>query len=177
MYGAEEAFTFLDWGTGSGCIAITLLLEFPNASAIMAERSGAAIGYARRNVERHGVGGQASILNTETPEDIAVSGVCDMVISNPPYIPSGEIAELMREVRDHEPREALDGGAGGLDCYKALFGHAPRWLKPGGLMFLEMGSAGQTEALRRSNIGGWSFIREFPDSSGFPRCALWKHGA
>ena len=170
FFPADASFAFLDWGTGSGCIAATLLLEFPNSTAILAERSPLAIGYARRNLERYHLENRASVLKTETPEDIVMDGECDFVVSNPPYIPTGEIGSLMREVRDYEPREALDGGLDGLDCYRALFVQAPRWLKPGGLLILEMGVTAPSDF----DPERFSFVRDFKDGSGFPRCAVWK---
>ena len=178
----EAAFGFMDWGTGSGCIAITLLLEFPKSTAIMAEKSQSAIEYARLNLERYGLENRAVLMNTKTPDDIRLTARLEIVISNPPYIPTDEIPTLMREVRDYEPHEALDGGADGLDCYRALFRRSPYWLKPGGLLFLENGSAAQSEAMRsqvfkrRFNRKGLTFIREFSDDAGVPRCSLWKNG-
>ena len=139
--------TFLDWGTGSGCIGATLLLELPRSFAFMADKSPEALDYARANLARYGLEGRARLLRTETPEDITVRGECGLVISNPPYIPTGAIPQLMREVRDHEPRLALDGGPDGMDCYRLLLAHAPLWLRPGGHLILEAGDEAQAAAL------------------------------
>ena len=85
------------------------------------------------------------------------------------------LVKYMREVRDHEPFTALDGGPDGMDCYRLLFRHAPRWLKPGGLLILEMGSAAQAEAFRLSPPAGFAFLREFRDEGENPRCAVWRY--
>ena len=143
-------FTFLDWGTGSGCIAATLLLERPGAFAFMADKSPDAIEFARRNLARHRLEGRARILFSDGPEDIPLCGQCDLVVSNPPYIPTDAIPGLMREVRDHEPRLALDGGPDGMDCCRALLARAPLWLKPGGFLILEVGDEGQAADLLRA---------------------------
>ncbi|MCR5346344.1 MAG: peptide chain release factor N(5)-glutamine methyltransferase [Fretibacterium sp.] len=204
----DEPFTFLDWGTGSGCIAATLLLERPKSRALMVDRSPTALNYARENLERYGLrpDGQptrtdrfaalcrsavsegsvgrfpeaevrARLIQSGTPEDILLSEEerCALVISNPPYIPGGEIPGLMREVRDHEPREALDGGQDGMDYYRMLFRCSPRWLRPGGFLILEMGSAAQAEAFRASPPPGFGLLREFQDDGGNPRCAVWQY--
>ena len=178
-----DPFTFLDWGTGSGCIAATLLLERSGAFALMADRSLAALTCAQENLKRYGLESRARLLRTETPEDIILSEKehCALVLSNPPYIPTGDIPGLMREVRDHEPHEALDGGPDGMDFYRALFRHAPRWLKPGGFLILEMGDDTQTEALlspefqRCFNPKGLAFVHTFPDNSGVSRCTVWRY--
>ena len=170
-------FTFLDWGTGSGCIAATLLLERPEASALMADRSPVVLEYAKENLNRYDLEARARLIRTETPEDILLTEEeqCALVISNPPYIPTRDIPGLMREVRDHEPGMALDGGPDGMDCYRLLFRHAPRWLRPGGLLILEMGDATQAEAFRASPPAGFVFLREFRDEGENPRCAVWQY--
>lgn len=171
----EEPFTFLDWGTGSGCIAVTLLLERPDSFALMVDRSPAALKYAEENLKRYGLEARARLIRSETPDDIILEERCALVISNPPYIPTEDIPGLMREVRDHEPHSALDGGPDGMDCYRLLFRHAPRWLRPRGLLILEMGDARQAEAFRSSPPAGFTFLREFLDDGGNPRCAVWQY--
>ena len=90
----DDTFSFVDWGTGSGCIAVTLLLEFPNSYAYMIDFSPEALKYAEENISRYDL--QARTAVNQLPE------YCSVIISNPPYIPSGEIEGLMREVRDYE---------------------------------------------------------------------------
>lgn len=172
-----KSFTFLDWGTGSGCIAATLLLERPDSFALMVDQSPVALKYSRENLKRYDLEARARLIRSETPEDILLSEEerCALVISNPPYIPTEDIPGLMREVRDHEPHEALDGGPDGMDCYRLLFRYAPRWLRPGGLLILEMGDTCQAEAFRSSPPAGFAFLREFQDEGENPRCAVWQY--
>lgn len=172
----RRPFTFLDWGTGSGCVAATLLLERPGAFALGADRSPAALECARGNLERYHLEGRARLLATQTPEDIDARGL-DLVVSNPPYIPSGEIAGLQREVRDYEPRLALDGGPDGLDAYRALLRRAPKWLRPGGLLLLEAGDESQSAAMRALPHEGLRFLREFRRGAdlAIPPCVVWEY--
>jgi release factor glutamine methyltransferase len=164
----------LDFGTGSGCIAIALAAKCPNAKIIATDISVEALALAKENAARNQVAerieflqgdgfaalesvGQASSLS---PSSSAVSSGSrtnetgwkpvlrfDLIISNPPYIPSAEIATLQPEVRDFDPRAALDGGADGLDFYRKLAAEAKPFLKPDGKIMLEFGD-GQAEAVK-----------------------------
>ncbi|MDR1875597.1 MAG: peptide chain release factor N(5)-glutamine methyltransferase [Synergistaceae bacterium] len=174
---------FLDWGTGSGCIAITLLLERPLTTAVMAEKNPLSLQQAWKNAARHGVLGRAFLWHSQTPEDIFAAPVVpaagrsplpDLVVSNPPYIPTGDIPNLMREVRDHEPRMALDGGEDGMDFYRLLFRYAPLWLKPGGHLLLEIGDAAQAEKMRATTPPALKLVKEVRDYAGIPRCMAWE---
>lgn len=171
----DDGFVLLDWGTGSGCIAASILLERPCARGLLAERNPPSLTCAWRNLRHHGLLGRALLLHSLAPGDLPVRAECDLVVSNPPYIPTEAIAGLMREVRDFEPRMALDGGADGMDCYRALFLHAPRWLKPGGLLLLEMGDAHQAATLKTQAPEGFEFIRKARDLSAIPRCMAWRY--
>ena len=139
-FNADDEFRFLDWGTGSGCIAITILLEFPKSSAYMLDISNEALSYARENLRRYGLNGRA-----ETGRE--VSGEFDLIVSNPPYIPTGEIEGLMSEVRDYEPHTALDGGIDGMKYYREIFALAVKHLKNDGYIIFETGSMNQVKAL------------------------------
>ena len=171
----NDDFTLLDWGTGSGCIAASILLERPRARALMAERNPQALACAWRNLRRHEVLGRSLLLHSQAPEDLPVVAECDLVVSNPPYIPTEALAGLMREVRDFEPRMALDGGPDGMDCYRALFLHAPHWLKPSGFLLLEVGDAHQAEALKAQPDKDFEFLRGMLDLSAIPRCMAWRY--
>ena len=100
-------------------------------------------------------------------------GPFDLVFSNPPYIPAAEIQTLAPEVRDHEPRAALDGGPDGLDAYRALAGLLPKILKPGGHALLEIG-LGQANAMG-TLFAGLKLLRIVPDLAGIPRCVLLQN--
>jgi release factor glutamine methyltransferase len=147
------AVHILDLGTGSGAILVTLLAELPGARATGTDVSAAALDEARANAERHGVAGRARFVAAHWCQ--GVEGRFDLIVSNPPYIASGELARLEPEVRDHDPLSALDGGPDGLDAYRAIAAGAGRLLAPGGLMALEIG-AGQHDAVAAVLAGhGW----------------------
>ena len=171
----DDGFALLDWGTGSGCIAASILLERPRARALMAERNPQSLICAWHNLRRYKLLGRALLLHSRTPRDLPVGAECSLVISNPPYIPTETLAGLMREVRDFEPRMALDGGADGMDCYRALFEASPLWLRPGGLLVLEMGDARQAEALKAQPDKDFEFLRCVLDLSAIPRCMAWRY--
>jgi release factor glutamine methyltransferase len=134
--------TIVDLGTGTGAIPIALLLSLPEGwTAVALDRSEKAIALATRNARRNGVDGRLD-LHVADFRDPPLQGFrcpADVVVSNLPYIPTGLIPSLMPEVRDHDPREALDGGPEGLDAFCAVAGGIEAWLKPGGLIALEIG--------------------------------------
>lgn len=136
----ERALRICDLGTGSGCLLAALLKEFPQATGLGVDRSENAVAAARRNAVALGLGHRADFICGDWCNP--VSGRFDIVVSNPPYIPTGEIAGLGCEVRDHDPRSALDGGADGLDAYRQIAVTVGDILLPGGWLFLEIG-AGQ----------------------------------
>jgi release factor glutamine methyltransferase len=126
-----------DIGTGSGAILLALLSELPAACGIGTDISVAALWTARANAARLGLAARAAFVVCDYAA--ALSGGFDLMVSNPPYIRSAEIADLATEVRDHDPRRALDGGIDGLDAYRALIPQAARLLKPGGALVVEAG--------------------------------------
>ena len=126
----------LDIGTGSGCMAIACALAFPGARVDAVDVSAEALEVARRNVVRHRVGERVRLLAGDCYGPVG-SGRYDLIVSNPPYVPSGEIEGLSREVR-REPRIALDGGADGLHVIRRIVSRAPSRLRPGGLLLIEM---------------------------------------
>ncbi|WP_454684382.1 peptide chain release factor N(5)-glutamine methyltransferase [Ancylobacter moscoviensis] len=127
----------LDLGTGSGALLAALLSEYPAAFGIGVDLSPGAARQARANLESLGLGARAAIL-VGTWAD-ALAGRFDLVVSNPPYIPTMDIAVLDREVREHDPLLALDGGPKGLDAYRAIACALPELLRPGGRAVLELG--------------------------------------
>jgi release factor glutamine methyltransferase len=132
----QDANTVLDIGTGSGCIAVTLKCELPNAVVTATDISEAALSVARRNASHHGV----AIEFLHGSLFVPVAGRrFDLIVSNPPYIPTQDIETLEREVRDYDPRTALDGGTDGLDVYRSLIPDAIEHLYPGGWLIVEIG--------------------------------------
>lgn len=126
----------LDMGTGSGCIAIVLAKRLPTATVTAVDMSEAALEVARRNAVTNGVAVEFLSGSLFTP----VAGRSfDLIVSNPPYIPTSDIESLEPEVRDHDPRIALDGGSDGLDFYRLLVRDAPLFLTAGGWLLLEVG--------------------------------------
>jgi release factor glutamine methyltransferase len=136
--------TALDFGTGSGCIAIALAVKAPDARIVALDVSPEALEMAKQNAARHNVANRVDFLQSN---DFQPQSLFDLVVSNPPYIPSAEIETLEPEVRDYDPRGALDGGADGLDFYRRLAGEARGWLKPSGKIMLEFGE-GQADSIR-----------------------------
>ncbi|GHV34803.1 release factor glutamine methyltransferase [Synergistales bacterium] len=172
----ESEFIFLDWGTGSGCIAITLLLERPFTYALMAEKNRASCDTARRNLARYNLKNRAAIWqSTETGDIPTPENKFSLLVSNPPYIPTKEIQNLMPDVRDYEPHMALDGGDDGLECYRTLFRFAPLWLKNDGAFILEIGGREQAEVLKCIAPQCLVFEREVLDYAGIVRCMAFRY--
>ncbi len=170
--GRDAPLRLLDLGTGTGCLLVALLHERPGAVGVGIDRSLGALATARWNAGRNAVGGRA--LFAQSDWAAACRGPFDLVVSNPPYIASPVIATLDPEVRQHDPRLALDGGADGLAAYRVILADAPRLLGPGGLLLLEIGFD-QGEAVRALSAGfPLEFLGIYPDLSGHPRCAALK---
>ena len=171
---AGEPLHLLELGTGTGCIAVALSANLPRAVVWATDISPAALRLAARNAEAHARGGAIRFLKEDLfrPE-AAPRGWADLVISNPPYIPTRELAGLSPEVRA-EPFLALDGGPDGLDAIRALVAAAPRWLKPGGFLVLEIGSDQGPRVLRLLVEAGLSEGAVAKDSSGRDRIASAK---
>jgi release factor glutamine methyltransferase len=147
--GWAQAPHALDFGTGSGCLAIALAVKCPAAHVVAVDCSASALEIATRNAATHGVSGRIQFLRTDSLEGLAPfpAEKLALFISNPPYIPRREIAALQIEVRDFEPHVALDGGEDGLDYYRLLAARSAALLHPRGRIMLEFGD-GQAEAVR-----------------------------
>ena len=135
---------FIDVGTGSGCLAVSLAREFPCARIVATDVSAAALAIAARNARRLGVIERVGFVRTSLLDGVA--GSAALIVSNPPYIPAADIDGLAPEVRDWEPRQALDGGPDGLDVIRALLAAVPAVLAPGGWFIMEFGF-GQEKAV------------------------------
>ena len=140
--------TALDFGTGTGCIAIALASKCPDAKITALDVSPEALLLAKQNAAANKVAGKIKFLETNGFAALPQDKPFDLIISNPPYIPTGEIATLQPEVRDFDPRAALNGGADGLDFYRRLGREAKSFLKPDGRIMLEFGD-GQDGAIRK----------------------------
>jgi len=129
----------LDLGTGSGCILLALLTCFPEATGVGIDISEDACTVARQNAQTLGLDDRCRIERRSWSDGLASR--YDLIVSNPPYIPSGDIAGLATDVRDHEPLSALDGGKDGLDAYRALFPAAAQCMADDGILIVEIGIA------------------------------------
>jgi release factor glutamine methyltransferase len=174
-----------DVGTGSGCIAVALARELPHAEIVATDISAAALEVARRNAARHGVSDRIHFLQTDLleslPPNSCVSGhesqitsheshLFDLIVSNPPYIARDEAASLPREVREHEPEEALFGGAAGLEVYARLIEQAGSLLSPGGILVVELGYGSDERVREMFHVKHcWHKVSIINDLAGIPR--------
>jgi release factor glutamine methyltransferase len=165
-----EGPRILDVGTGSGCLLVTLLCELESASGTGTDISAEALAVARGNAERLGVAKRARWLRSDLLETVA--GPFHMLVSNPPYVRSGEIERLEAEVRDFDPRIALDGGADGLAFYRRLAAGLAG-VVPQGWVVLEVGYD-QADSVLSVFSGTAEETRIFPDVAGKRRCVAVK---
>lgn len=163
-----------DLGTGTGAILLALLTELPNATGIGTDLDATAIATAQANAIALGLSSRAQFVRTDFGSGLTQP--FDLVVSNPPYIATGEIAGLAREVRDHDPRLALDGGKDGLDAYRAIAVQMPSLLKAGGAALLEIGigQAAPVEAIFRQ--AGLKPTGAKADLAGIPRALGFRRG-
>ncbi len=141
-----------DLGTGTGAILLAILSACPPATGVGTDRSEAALHMARTNAERLGLAARASFVACDYAA--ALAGGLDVIASNPPYIRSADIDGLDREVRDHDPRLALDGGSDGLDAYRVIASHAADRLRPGGRLIVEIGVGQHNEVAQLMRAAG-----------------------
>jgi release factor glutamine methyltransferase len=171
------ALSLLDLGTGTGCLALTLLRLYPNARAVAVDVAAAAIACCADNAARLGLGGRLELVRgdwADTPR-----GRFDLIVSNPPYVADRELKALQPEVRDHEPHLALIGGPDGLDAYRALLPVAARRLAPAGRIILELGASQADAVAALLERCGLAVDTVRPDLAGIPRAlvACRKPGA
>ncbi len=159
----------LDLGTGSGCVAVCLAHNVKGATVAAVDASPDAVAVAERNAVRHGVADRVRFQTGNLFAAVEPGTRFDLIASNPPYIPPAEIETLMPEVKDHEPRLALDGGTDGLAFYRRIAAEARGWLKPGGMLAVEIGHT-QGDAVRglfeRAELRS---VAEVRDRGGRPR--------
>jgi len=161
--------TVLDFGTGSGCIAIGLAIHCPLAQVQALDISPRALDAARDNAARNGVAGRIQFQVSDGFAALPPGSAFDLIVANPPYIPSAEIAALAPEVRDYDPPTALDGGADGLDFFRRLAAEAARHLGAGGRLMVEFGD-GQAGRIGEIFVQHkWIVENVEADYSGRPR--------
>jgi release factor glutamine methyltransferase len=166
-FGRNHPWRILDLGTGSGCIGVSLLTELPRAMLLGVDRSVDALMTAKANAHRHGTADRMRFIAGDWARPIRAS--FDIVVSNPPYVAAGDLPGLAVEVRDHDPHLALDGGADGLDSYRAIGKELPRLLARDGRVFLEIG-AGQLDDTRALlQVFGLTDFSSHPDVAAISR--------
>jgi release factor glutamine methyltransferase len=168
----EAALRLVDFGTGTGCLLLALLHELPNAKGLGVDASEEALTVARENAATLGLTSRTTFHRSDWDE--AVDPAFDLLVSNPPYIPSREIDGLQPEVARYEPRAALDGGADGLLAYRRLGPAAARLLEPEGLAAFEVGIGQSDSVIRIMQAAGLRHIATAGDLAGIQRCVLFR---
>ena len=164
----------LDLCAGSGCLGLAIASHVKDARVVLGELSDGALRICRQNIRRNGLTGRVTAMQLDALHPpLQRLGDFDCIVSNPPYIPTGDLPGLDPSVRDYEPHMALDGGADGLDFYRGFNDIYPRMLAPGGLLLYEIGEE-QGEAVaallrnRRTGAGGYpaGCVRPAPECAG-----------
>ena len=160
--------TVADVGTGSGCIVVSLAVRLPGVQFLATDVSPAALAVAEENARSHGVAKRVQLLSGHLLQPLP--GPVDLIVANLPYIPSGRLDTLQPEVRDHEPREALDGGRDGTDLLRPLLRQAEAYLQPGGAVMLEIDDEqGATMAEQARSVFPAAAVRVQRDLAGLDR--------
>lgn len=161
----------LELGVGSGCISVAIATQAPHAKIVGVEIHPVTLEFAQRNVARHQVGNRVELRLGDLWEPVRSGERFDWIVSNPPYVTTGEIAGLSADVQKHEPHRALDGGVDGLDIIRRIAQGAPAHLKPGGGLLVEFSpeQASTIKALFKNDPAGYQEVETIPDLSGQPR--------
>ena len=160
----------LDLGTGSGCLLLALLSELPQATGIGIDLCPDAVGMAAKNADRLGLGGRAHFHQHSFCDDLSNFGSFDIILSNPPYIPTMDIASLAIDVRDFDPVLALDGGGDGMACWKGLLPRLSKSLSGKGAAFVEIGLGQEAAVVHLSANANLEFVKSYRDLSDVIRC-------
>ena len=169
----QDGERVLDLCAGSGCIGLAVAKNVPGSHVVLGEIDEGALRICRQNIRRTGLSGQAVSMQLNALEKAPKRlGEFDCIVSNPPYIPDGDIAGLDPSVRDYEPHLALRGGADGLDFYRAICENWREVLRPGGRLYFEVGIGQADDVLRIMRAVGFGDIEVLPDLNGIPR-VVW----
>lgn len=163
----RASLRIVDFGTGSGCLLLSLLHELPQATGLGIDASPAALAIARGNADHLGLAGRVDFRQGDWGE--GVGGSFDILISNPPYIETDTVPTLAPEVARHEPHLALDGGPDGLDAYRRLIPHMARLASPGAVAALEIGLGQDAAVCGLLAAAGYADIAVLPDLAGIGR--------
>jgi release factor glutamine methyltransferase len=162
-----EPLRILDLGTGTGAVLLALLTEFPNATGLGRDISAAALEVAHQNATLNGLAARAHFEQASWLDNL--SDAFDLIVSNPPYIPTADIAKLDAEVRNHDPHLALDGGADGLDPYREIFKNLSHALTEGGIAVLEFGCGQAADVASLAHANSLQTLEIRKDFSGIER--------
>lgn len=169
----EQVRSVLDLGTGTGCLLLAALSEYGAAWGVGVDIAPDAARLAARNARRAGLEGRCAMLAGDW--SASIRGEFDVVFSNPPYIPQGDLADLMPDVRDYEPARALDGGADGLDAYRLLTGALPMLLAHDGVAVFEIGLGQENSMPALARQSGLEIVDVRADLGGIPRAVVMRH--
>ena len=159
---------FLEIGSGSGCISVSILVNVPNAKGLAVDIDEKALEVSGRNAKRHRVDSRLALAISDLFGSVDY-GRFDAVLSNPPYVPAADIPTLQPEVRDHEPRLALTDGGSGLSLIERIAAGAPRFLKPGGSLIMEFGFGQAPAVIEAFDPAIWQNVEVVADMQGIDR--------
>ena len=163
----------LDLCAGSGCLGLAIASQVKDARVVLGELSDGALRVCRQNIRRCGLTGRVTAMQLDALHPpLQRLGGFDCIVSNPPYIPTGDLPGLDPSVRDYEPHMALDGGADGLDFYRAICAHWRSVLHPGSRLCFEVGIGKADDVLRLMRSVGFGNLEILPDPAGIPRVVL-----
>lgn len=168
----QKSYEILDLGTGTGCLSLALLKELPNAKVKAVDCSEAALSVAKINARNLGLEQKIQFTYSRWFEN--VDGLFDIMVSNPPYIPTADIERLTPEVAAYDPHVALDGGIDGLSAYRELLKEAPNKLAAKGILAVEIGMGQHVAVAQIASSAGLGQAEMFKDLAGITRCLLWK---
>ncbi|MFZ4540524.1 MAG: peptide chain release factor N(5)-glutamine methyltransferase [Rickettsiales bacterium] len=169
---ASAPLRILDLGTGSGCLVLSALREYRNATAVAVDASEAALAIAAQNAAALEVANRIELLRSDWCSK--VDGTFDVVLSNPPYIPTEEICGLDADVQVYEPHSALDGGTDGLDCYRSIVQQLVQHLHPNALVLFEVGMGQAKDVAAIGKAANWNLIEIVNDLAGIARVVAFE---
>jgi release factor glutamine methyltransferase len=170
----EENLRLLDMGTGSGCLLLACLSELTMATGVGIDINPDAIEMAAHNAGVLGLADRAVFSVADFTTSLKRLGCFDIILSNPPYIPSAQISTLSSEVALHDPLLALDGGQDGLDCWRVLMPEMAKLLSTQGRIFVEIGDGQEADVTALADAAGFSAAGVFADLSGTQRCLAFS---
>lgn len=162
----------LDLGTGSGAIAISIAAQCKSCNVTATDISDAALAVARRNAQTHGVSDRIAFVQCDLFDALSKEPAFDLIVSNPPYIPTGDIASLDIGVRMYEPHLALDGGADGYRVVERILRQAATYLRSKGMLLLEVGATQAGPVVELSQTHGWRHVKTVKDENRIPRVVV-----